>query len=716
MPPRRHTTGWLLLGASLACAPSCTDNRSSVPVVDSLEPNRLEVGEAASVTIVGSYPLDIFVSYADSSRSTIDSQYAAQVGGMALDDVTYVDATELRATVPAGLDAGVYDLTVTDFAGRSATLADALTVFDGNVVVTDCIDASDCVDPCYGTATCTAGFCDMGPVDKDGDDDGAIDAVCPSGADCDDANPFCQLDCTDDDADTHCVDQDCDDTAETGAACYTACATYFRDADGDGYTNNGDTRDACSDPDGAAGGWVDAATADDCEDDPGTCGTSCAPDLVESTDEANCADGWDNDCDAFVDSADAACASSLEIYYRSTTGADGVASPKTRTWDGSAWTAEVELAAAASPIHSLRVARSPVTPEEVIIVVQREDGWLDAYVCNGGCTETPGIDDIWTSIPTSQSFHFDVAYESVSGEALLVYRKLSSLPTFDLAYRTWDGVWGAEQELDDTSNPDNVLFVTVELASKAGGDAIGLVAGEQTNDHVAIWVWDGDGFGQFADMQAGTNPALGRVALGWEGNSGDLLAVTVSSKDLVYRELTSGWSAPGEYPCATAGTSIVFLSVQPNPAAGTNDIRLTAGTTGAELNSCPWDGAGFVDHVVHSTDLSFDTFRSFDFAWGAPGTGGLLVWGAAAGELRYRSLDVAGVWSNEATLLSGAGLHRWIRLRATGEDGTILGAAFDDATTALGGFVWDGSTLTELAADTFAADVGTSEPESFAIE
>jgi hypothetical protein len=57
------------------------------------------------------------------------------------------------------------------------------------------------------------------------------------------------------------IDDDCDGSVDEGVK-----TTYYHDADGDTYTNNSDTQEVCSDPDGSGTAWLSASTANDCDD------------------------------------------------------------------------------------------------------------------------------------------------------------------------------------------------------------------------------------------------------------------------------------------------------------------------------------------------------------------------------------------------------------------------------------------------------------------
>ena len=67
----------------------------------------------------------------DGTGAVVLTAPTASLGGTALTDVTFVDSTSLTATVPWGMDAGAYDLTVANPDGGSATLPDAFTVTQG---------------------------------------------------------------------------------------------------------------------------------------------------------------------------------------------------------------------------------------------------------------------------------------------------------------------------------------------------------------------------------------------------------------------------------------------------------------------------------------------------------------------------------------------------------------------------------------------------------
>ena len=191
--------------------------------------------------------------------------------------------------------------------GGSATTS-ACTVPSGYVAVAgDCDDGSNTVNPagtevcdgadvdedCSGTAdeensaSCTAFYADS---DLDGYGFGTSACLCGAtaefpttvGGDCDDlddtANPAGIEVCDEGD-----VDEDCDGVVDDADGSVAGTATYYLDADLDGYGEDAATVWACDQPSGYA------VLAGDCDD--------AAEDYNPGADESDCADPNDYNCD-----------------------------------------------------------------------------------------------------------------------------------------------------------------------------------------------------------------------------------------------------------------------------------------------------------------------------------------------------------------------------------------------------------------------------------
>jgi len=412
------------------------------------------------------------------------------------------------------------------------------------------------------------------------------------------------------------------------------------------------------------------------------------------------------------------------ISYRSNTGTNTVNSPKSRTWDGTSWSApEIEEATTGSPLRNVRMAYSPIASDERIVVTVSDDGWLDAYVCTPTCTVTNNLGQVWSSAPGAADYRFDIAYEALSGRALLVYGVLSTDTTHDIAYREYTGSWGPEQYLDNTNNATDLQYSVLELAPKAQSDQVGLMAGT-TNGVDTAWIWSGTAFGSFTEVTAtGFASTLGhRMAIAWETNSGHLLAVAAAGplgETIVYREFTTSWSSSSTYPCGTSGKSDYWLSLKPNPVSTTDEMILLIGQTSSPVSTCYWSGSGWSNFVTHDATSDSWTTRVEDFAWESTGSRGLLVWGTTGGQITYRTFTAPNTWGTITNVAMGTTVHDWVTLRTNPlpQPGRpkIIGAVLD-LNNDLGAITWDGSAFTVVGANSFTADTGSQTFENFDLQ
>ena len=405
-----------------------------------------------------------------------------------------------------------------------------------------------------------------------------------------------------------------------------------------------------------------------------------------------------------------------EVAYRSDTGTSTVSSPKTRTWDGSTWSGETEQSTAGSPIREVRMAWSPTAFSTRIIVTQSDDGWLDAYVCTPSCTATNNIGQVWSTAPTTSEMRFDIAYEYLSGEALLVYHKEGGTGSQDIAYRTYTGGWSAEQYLDDAGQGTHANYSLIKLASKRGSDQIGLIGGDDTNNDVNAWIWDGTAWGSFTEITAAAqSPNREEVAIAWETNSGDLLAVAALLSDIVSKEYTTSWGSAVTFTFVE--NNLQRLTLKPNPVG--DDMVIGMGEDGDQLETAYWTGSAWANNVVQDADPDTGG-RAFDFAWEASGSNGLLVWGDNAGQISYKTFTAPNTWGSQTNVAMGANAHPWVQLRTNPFAPTgatkILGAVMETTALDLGAIRWDGTTFTVIGASTLTADVGTVSWESFELE
>jgi hypothetical protein len=411
------------------------------------------------------------------------------------------------------------------------------------------------------------------------------------------------------------------------------------------------------------------------------------------------------------------------IGYRSTSGG-GVNVPQTRTWDGSAWSGETSQSTAGSPIWEFEIAWSSTASDTRIMVTLGDDGYLDAYVCTTSCSVTNNIGRVWTSSPSNPRTIFDVAYEQVSGDALLVYGVVSTDIAQDIAYKTYTSSgWSSEQYLNDTGHNLDVQYNQIRLAPKAGSDTIGMMGADGTNGDANAWIWDGSAFGNFQEITATATTDNEQVAVAYERSSGHLLAVSgvASSSNIAWAEYTTSWSSPTTFSCAA--DNVAYIALKPNPLPTANDIVLATSdsfSTQLNLHTCYWNGSAFAAKINQDAAIDTEFERPFDFAWESSGSKGLLVYGTTSGQITYRTFTAPSTWGAATNVAYGSNTKRWIQTRTNpipGTSGTkILGAVMENADNDLGAFTWDGTTFTVIGDTTFSTDTNDGTLESFGLE
>ncbi|UVS69279.1 hypothetical protein [Nitrososphaera viennensis] len=439
------------------------------------------------------------------------------------------------------------------------------------------------------------------------------------------------------------------------------------------------------------------------------------------------------------------------MAYRSDDGTNGSSSPKYREWNPTTktWGSQVELESAGSPIRNAWIEFSPVSTKRVIIVLS-EDGTLDSYACDFGCTipsswtVTHDIVDLWNVVtPAAQKRPFDIEFEKTSGDLMLVYDKEDGGdPATDLFYRIMPDsshTFGSESVIDDTDTaaPDNVYsFIRLDSRRTPGSNDLGLVAESETNHRAVAWYWNGstDTFGNMITLttSVSTDVDYEGVGIGFETSTGDLVAVAAEGANVVYAQFSGGsWSTPANVGTLNVST-VRWVRFVPNPNAGTDGIQLVvSGYTGSahQLNSAYWNATGWKIHAGetrHDASIDDSATRVFDFAWDNAGdaTRGILVWGNGNNNMVFKRYTVPDTWTTidfGAGAISDDGTHPWVSLNEHGnpisaDAVSVLGAAIDNGAD-IGQLRWDGSASSVASwTDDGATAVGNTSSESFHVD
>ncbi|MCJ7760066.1 hypothetical protein MUP59_02865, partial [Candidatus Bathyarchaeota archaeon] len=265
---------------------------------------------------------------------------------------------------------------------------------------------------------------------------------------------------------------------------------------------------------------------------------------------------------SFASTTSAANKTDAFIAYRSNTGTDGLSSPKSRSWDGdkALWSEESEMPNAGNSVLFATVAYCPIQQRsfEKIVVTLSEEGYLDAYVYDGSSwVTTNNLGQVWMSQPTLATRPYDVAYEAVSGEALLVYETVVGGGTKDLAYRTWSlkTGWSQEKYYDDSDHASKITVTYVDLTSVPNSDNIGVAYIDGSNNDANAMIWDSSAFSNVLELTGSISIATEECISISPETSGAIVAVAGEGEFIKWSRFTTTWSPVATFDINSGATS-----------------------------------------------------------------------------------------------------------------------------------------------------------------
>jgi len=218
---------------------------------------------------------------------------------------------------------------------------------------------------------------------------------------------------------------------------------------------------------------------------------------------------------------------------------------------------------------------------------------------------------------------FDIAYESQSGDALVVGRSgNSSVPRYTL----WEGsVWVYDPPASAPDTGTGSAINVVVMASDPFSDEI-LVAFLHLNDDIVLFRWDGNSFTNLGTIETkATTDDLETVDIAYEQQSGDALIVwgKFGSDSCKYRIWDgSGVGPEGDLPSFGRHANTVRMSADP-----TSDYIFVAAVDGfSDLNVAVWDGGSWIDSRELDTSVSSNNRHCYDVAWESSGNEVVVSW------------------------------------------------------------------------------------------
>lgn len=373
--------------------------------------------------------------------------------------------------------------------------------------------------------------------------------------------------------------------------------------------------------------------------------------------------------------------------------------PRYALWSGSAWGANTALPwMAPDKIRSVAVRGAPVR-EEIAFLCDDESKALCFCVFNG--TTWSSVTTVGTDVARDKDRPFDVAYEAVSGRAMIAFW---DHPSGEPAYRIWDGAALGAKVLMAGSGIDHSHFL--RLVSRPGTNEIMCLVNDHGGTHrILAKVWDGSSWSAWSVLTTNL-PKFDREAFAgaYESKSGRGMVVYGEKDQAQPRYRTwngTSWSAASTLP--SIGNNAFWVRLAPDPNSDTIHCAMADSAKDLEVNT--WDGSAWGTNQQFTTDQGVDKPRLYDLSYEQGSSTVLLTY---RNNLKnypvYRTWN-AGVWSAEQ---NGPNINRklkHIELALGFEHKTLWSVCCDDQND-LHVFKWNGTSLgnhaiieTDLAAD-----------------
>jgi cell shape-determining protein MreC len=390
-------------------------------------------------------------------------------------------------------------------------------------------------------------------------------------------------------------------------------------------------------------------------------------------------------------------------------------------WTGSGFTAPgMTGLTIGDDITMMAVAEAPTRDEYIMIGSADASGKIEAIVWNGSTWTAPlGIPVATPSAAASQYNSFALAYESQSGDAMLVWDN-GNTGTTGLSYATWNGT--AWSSISTITAPSSGEPYQMKLAASPTSDQMVLVATTNTGSNNYAMVWSGSSWGNSQTLGTNTNKQYFEINAAYESQSGRAIVVydnSASDSSSVQYRIWSGSAWGSEQTVAppsgiTAASDVYNTVIASDPTS--NRIAIAVKDAVNEVWVSVWDGSSTWGSKLAATTSGVDEpdhHPSMALAFESQSGDLLLAYGKAAGpNVYYRTWTNAGGWSSEATgpSMGATDITYAIKLYADPYSNTVM-MAVQDGGLDLNMVAWDGSSWGSVT--TLDANTGEYYRENF---
>jgi Mg-chelatase subunit ChlD len=384
----------------------------------------------------------------------------------------------------------------------------------------------------------------------------------------------------------------------------------------------------------------------------------------------------------------------MTAYYDS---GGGGGTPKVRTWDGSDWSSEDSANYVGASPRYVALESSP-TDSELIMATSDSDNAVSVQVWDGSSWDS--VTQLTDGLSSYATRGFDIKYEQVSGDAVVVYGDGYwykwhgswyyagySAPR----YRVWDGSsWNSESTVDG-SNFGAGDIAWVRLEANPNSDEMTLVTLDDERD-MRAQIWDGSSWSNQITL---TNNAVTSsyqcFDVMYETSSGNSIVVWADNDGYVKYRIWDGSSwDPTTYNMYSYSNDVYWIKMAADPDS--NRILLATEDRSYDIFATDWDGSSWTWPLEEiERDVYEYSRRSVDLAFEHESGTGIIVWGEASSVPKYRTWDGSS-WNSEssANAIGSSGYTRWVQLTPDPSSDAIF-LMTSDGSNDLNIQRWDGS-------------------------
>ncbi|MFZ2555400.1 MAG: hypothetical protein WAX57_01005, partial [Minisyncoccia bacterium] len=245
-------------------------------------------------------------------------------------------------------------------------------------------------------------------------------------------------------------------------------------------------------------------------------------------------------------------------------GESTVQTPRYRFWDGSAWTAENSAQSVGGTIQWV-ISKGGTTRNEYVLGTQDASNDVNFQVYDGGAGTWGNLTEVTASVTNAARRGFDIAYETNSGDAIIVYCDGDADPS----YRVWNGTILSGPTTVNLASANNCEYV--KLASDPISDELILVS-RDTGAGYEAQVWDGSAWGNSKTLGSMTDVAHEGIAVEYEesGNQAVLVVSNGNTNGFVW----SSWDGTSWGVTATQAIGDDFEWGRLRPDVGSDNLSL----------------------------------------------------------------------------------------------------------------------------------------------